>query len=83
MAETDVPDELRKTLDRLGRKALATVIRYASARLGAMGGAEGGAKRWTGTTAAERSEAARRAVQARWAKVKLRRRRSKGRKAKD
>ena len=73
MAETDLPDALRKTLDRLGREALAAVIRHASARLGAMGGAEGGAKRWAGTTAKERSEAARRAVQARWAKAKRRR----------
>ncbi len=70
MTETDLPDALRKTLDRLGRRALAAVIRYASARLGAMGGAEGGKKRWAGTTKTQRSEAARAAVQARWARVR-------------
>jgi hypothetical protein len=70
MTETDIPDALRKTLDRLGRRTLAAVIRYASARLGAMGGAEGGKKRWAGTTKKERSEAARKAVQIRWARVR-------------
>jgi len=70
MAETDLPDALRKTLDRLGRKMLAAVIRYASARLGAMGGAEGGKKRWVGTTRKQRSEAARKAVEVRWARAR-------------
>ncbi len=72
MTETDLPEALRKTLDRQGRKALAAVIRYASARLGAMGGAEGGKKRWVGTTKKQRSEAARAAVQVRWARVRAR-----------
>ncbi len=72
MTQTDLPDAMRKTLDRLGRKALAAVIRYASARLGAMGGVEGGKKRWVGTTKKQRQEAARKAVQARWARVRAR-----------
>jgi hypothetical protein len=70
MTETDLPDALRKTLDHLGRKALAAVIRYASARLGAIGGVEGGKKRWVGTTKKQRSEAARRAVEVRWARAR-------------
>ena len=72
MTIEELPEALRATLNRLGRRTLAAVIRYASARLGAMGGTEGGAKRWRGTTREQRSAAARRAVEARWAKAKTR-----------
>jgi hypothetical protein len=63
-----LPDALRRALDRLGRRTLAAVSRYAASRLGAMGGVEGGKKRWVGTTRAQRREAARKAVMVRWAK---------------
>jgi len=48
--DPDLPEARRESLDRLGRRALAAVSRYAAARLGAMGGAEGGKKQWVGTT---------------------------------
>jgi hypothetical protein len=38
--------------------------------LGALGGVEGGKKRWVGTTRAQRQEAARKAVMVRWARAK-------------
>jgi hypothetical protein len=68
--DQDLPDSLRRTLDRLGRRTLAAVSRYAASRLGAMGGVEGGKKRWVGTTRAQRREAARKAVMVRWARAK-------------
>jgi len=68
--DSALPNALRKILDRLDRRTLAAVTRHAAARLGAMGGVEGGKKRWKGTTKAQRQEAARKAVLARWAKVK-------------
>jgi hypothetical protein len=40
--DPDLPDALRRTLDRLGRRTLAAVSRYAASRPGAMGGVEGG-----------------------------------------
>jgi hypothetical protein len=70
--DPDLPDALRRTLDRLGRRTLVAVGRYAASRLGAMGGVEGGKKRWVGTTRAQRREAARKAVMVRWARVKRR-----------
>jgi hypothetical protein len=70
--DPDLPDALRRTLDRLGRRALAAVSRYAASRLGAMGGVEGGKKRWVGTTRLQRQEAARKAVMVRWARAKER-----------
>jgi hypothetical protein len=68
--DSGLPNALRKTLDRLDRQTLAAVSRYAATRLGAMGGVEGGKKRWAGTTKRQRSEAARKAVLARWARVR-------------
>jgi hypothetical protein len=68
--DPDLPDALRRTLDRLGRGTLAAVTRYSASRLGGMGGVEGGKKRWAGTTHAQRQEAARKAVMVRWAKAK-------------
>jgi len=44
--DPDLPDALRRTLDRLGRRTLAAVSRYAASRLGAMGGVKGGKKAW-------------------------------------
>jgi hypothetical protein len=70
--DSDLPDALRKTLDRLNRPTLRAVSRYVASRLGALGGAEGGKKRWAGTTREERSAAARAAVQVRWARAKAR-----------
>jgi hypothetical protein len=49
-----IPDELREYLAKLGKK----------------GGKIGGAKRAANMTASERSESARKAVTARWAKAK-------------
>jgi len=66
---SELPKTLRMALNRADRKTLAAVIRHASARLGAMGGVEGGAKRWKGTTQEQRRAAARKAVMARWARV--------------
>jgi hypothetical protein len=43
--DPDLPDALRRTPDRLGRRTLAAVSRYAAPRLGAMRGVEGGKKR--------------------------------------
>jgi hypothetical protein len=40
-------------------------------RLGRLGGLKGGKARWKGTTQKERSEAARKAAQARWKNKKL------------
>ena len=68
--DSDLPDALRRTLDHLGRRALAAVSRYTASRLGGMGGVEGGKKRWLGTTRAERQEATRKAVMVRWARAK-------------
>ena len=68
--DPDMPDALLRTLDRLGRRRLAAVSRYAASRLGAMGGLQGGKKRWVGTTRAQRQEIARKAVMARWEKAK-------------
>jgi len=70
--DRDLPDALRRTLDRLGRRALAAVSRYAASRLGAIGGVEGGKKRWAGTTRVQRREAARKAVMVRWERTKER-----------
>jgi len=65
---------MRGTLDRLDRRTFAAVSRYVASRLGAIGGVEGGRKRWVGTTRAQRQEAARKAVMARWTTAKRRRR---------
>ena len=73
--DRDLPDALRRTLDRLDRRTLAAVSQYAASKLGAMGGVEGGKKRWAGTTRLQREEAARKAVMVRWARAKDARRR--------
>ncbi len=54
MGRTGIPAELREYLAKLGKK----------------GGKIGGAKRAANMTAKERSESARKAVTARWAKAK-------------
>jgi len=54
MGRTRIPDELRTYLAKLGSK----------------GGKKGGPARAAKMTAEERSESARKAVQARWAKAK-------------
>jgi hypothetical protein len=54
MSRTGIPVELREYLAKLGKK----------------GGKIGGAKRAANMTAKERSESARKAVTARWAKAK-------------
>ena len=72
--DPDLPDALLRTLDRLGRRRLAAVSRYAASRLGAIGDLEGVKKPWVGTTRAQRQEIARKAVMARWERAKGRRR---------
>jgi hypothetical protein len=50
-------------------KELPADIRAYFAKIGAKGGKKGGTKRAANMTAQERSESARKAVQARWAKA--------------
>jgi len=55
---------------RLSDEQLIQQLAGGDGELGAMGGVEGGKKRWVGTTRAQRQEAARKAVMVRWAKAK-------------
>jgi hypothetical protein len=55
----------------MGKKKLPASIRDYFVRKGKEGGKLGGAARAANMTAEERSESARKAVQARWAKAKL------------
>jgi len=54
MGKIELPDALKEMFRKEGRK----------------GGIKGRKKRWAGVPAAERSEAARKAAQARWSKTK-------------
>jgi hypothetical protein len=59
---------------RLSDEQLIQQLAGGDGELGALGGVEGGKKRWVGTTRAQRQEAARKAVMVRWARAKGRRR---------
>jgi hypothetical protein len=54
----------------MSRKRLPPEMREYLAKIGSKGGKVGGKRRLETMTAEQRSESARRAVQARWAKVK-------------
>lgn len=54
----------------MGKRALPSELREYFAKIGKKGGKKGGAARASKMTDEERSESARRAVQARWAKAK-------------
>lgn len=54
----------------MGRTGVSTELREYLAKLGKKGGKKGGPARAANMTAEQRSESARKAVQARWAKVK-------------
>lgn len=66
-ATGDKPEELRTTQDQSGKDPAAVA-------LGRKGGLKGGKARAAALSAKERSEAASRAAQARWAKIKKKRR---------
>jgi len=57
-------------LDGLDRRTLAEVSRHVARRLGHFGGAKGGKTTARRRSPKERSEAARKAVLARWARIK-------------
>lgn len=54
----------------MAKKTIPAELRDYFAKIGKKGGKKGGAARASKMTEAERSESARKAVQARWAKVK-------------
>lgn len=54
----------------MGKKAIPAEMREYLAKIGKKGGKKGGPARAAKLTPAERSESARKAVQARWAKAK-------------
>lgn len=69
---TRLPSTLVEAIRRLDRQGLQQLVREALAELGRRGGrkwgAEGGHARAASMTAKQRSEAARKAVRARWTK---------------